>query len=439
MPPWDLTGIGRCGSSCVYVCRTRFAKGLPMEVVSIIGWVGAIFLVTFALYNLFHYVLFLLATHPQDAGNIGHELNEFERRQLVEWAPRPADFLKHDDENRTYDDIFGAYRSELASYSTCVFPRTIFSAPYAADYCLLKPWDGMRLLDLGCGSGAAADYIASRSKVDITCVTNSPVQENICRRRFEKFGGRVRVMVADFDSLDLPDASFDAIYSLESIGYTKDIEAWLARYWRMLKPGGRLLIRSPGSLDFCRREKDYRNVTAFFNNWRYNFLGSNLLVYFMRRLGFEPIEIPAAAVRGLWFDLELHPASVLVEVQAAHALDGGPGKNHLAYVEDFRVRQRLQYRRRHQTGPSNGDPCIASRKRTGVGSRLILHAGPVHAGHARLSVQEAKPVYFCLATTQARRIRAVRIACRPTTGHKRTPTERPSMPTERKKIVASRL
>ncbi len=290
MPPWDLTGIGRCGSSCVYVCRTRFAKGLPMEVVSIIGWVGAIFLVTFALYNLFHYVLFLLATHPQDAGNIGHELNEFERRQLVEWAPRPADFLKHDDENRTYDDIFGAYRSELASYSTCVFPRTIFSAPYAADYCLLKPWDGMRLLDLGCGSGAAADYIASRSKVDITCVTNSPVQENICRRRFEKFGGRVRVMVADFDSLDLPDASFDAIYSLESIGYTKDIEAWLARYWRMLKPGGRLLIRSPGSLDFCRREKDYRNVTAFFNNWRYNFLGSNLLVYFMRRLGFEPIE-----------------------------------------------------------------------------------------------------------------------------------------------------
>ena len=57
----------------------------------------------------------------------------------------------------------------------------------------------------------------------------------------------------------------------------------------MLKPGGSLLIRSPGSLDHCRREEDYLSVTAFFDNWRYNFVGANLLVYKMRRLGFIPI------------------------------------------------------------------------------------------------------------------------------------------------------
>ena len=59
----------------------------------------------------------------------------------------------------------------------------------------------------------------------------------------------------------------------------------------MLKPGGRLLIRSPGSLDHCRSEEDYLSVTAFFENWRYNFVGANLLVYKMRRLGFKPIRI----------------------------------------------------------------------------------------------------------------------------------------------------
>jgi SAM-dependent methyltransferase len=147
----------------------------------------------------------------------------------------------------------------------------------------------MRLLDLGCGSGAAADYLASRCSVEIVCVTNSSAQAEICRRKFQKFDGRVRVVVADFDGLDLPGESFDAIYALESIGYTKDLEAWLARCWRSLKPGGRLLIRSPGSLDHCRREQDYRNVTAFFENWRYNFLGANLLVFKLRRLGFSPI------------------------------------------------------------------------------------------------------------------------------------------------------
>ena len=85
--------------------------------------------VSFALYNLFHYVLFLLVTHPRPARNIGHDLNEFEQRQLVEWRPRLDDFLKHDDEQRTYDDVFGAYRGEQDNYSSCVFPRTLFANP----------------------------------------------------------------------------------------------------------------------------------------------------------------------------------------------------------------------------------------------------------------------------------------------------------------------
>ena len=44
----------------------------------------------------------------------------------------------------------------------------------------------MRLLDLGCGSGAAADYFASRRNIHITCVTNSSVQGDICQSKFEK-------------------------------------------------------------------------------------------------------------------------------------------------------------------------------------------------------------------------------------------------------------
>jgi len=147
----------------------------------------------------------------------------------------------------------------------------------------------MRLLELGCGSGAAASYLASRYNVEIVCVTNSLAQAVICRRKFSTFGERVRAIVTDFDTLDLPSESFDSIYALESIGYTKDLDAWLARCWRLLKPGGRLMIRSPGSLDHCHREEDYRSVTAFFDNWRCNFLGANLLVYKTRRVGFDPI------------------------------------------------------------------------------------------------------------------------------------------------------
>lgn len=260
-----------------------------MDAFSSLLLIAAILVGLFAAYNLLHYVLFYLATHPADASPIGHALNEFEQRQLVEWRPKTVDFLKHDDENRTYDDVFGPYRSEFDNYSTCVFPRLPFTAAYESDFILLDPRPGMHLLELGCGSGAAADYIASHADVRITCVTNSPVQGDICRRKFERFGGRVDVLVTDFDDLKLADGAYDAIYAFESIGYSKDIDAWLARCWRMLKPGGRLLIRSPGSLDFCRHEKDYRSVTAFFDNWRYNFLGANVLTFKLRRLGFQPI------------------------------------------------------------------------------------------------------------------------------------------------------
>jgi hypothetical protein len=68
-------------------------------------------------------MLFLLVTHPRDAGDIGYTLNEFEQRQLVEWTPKSEDSLKHDDENRTYDDLFAQYCGENDYYSTCVFPE----------------------------------------------------------------------------------------------------------------------------------------------------------------------------------------------------------------------------------------------------------------------------------------------------------------------------
>ena len=77
-------------------------------------------------------------------------------------------------------------------------------------------------------SRRASSSVASRRNIEVVCVTNSSVQADICRRKFARLGGRGQVIVTDFDSLDLPSESFDAIYSLESIGYTEDRLAHLA-------------------------------------------------------------------------------------------------------------------------------------------------------------------------------------------------------------------
>src|SRR4029450_144843 len=108
-------------------------QGGTLDTVLILLLVAAIIIALFVAYNLLHYILLLLVTQPKAASKLGHELNQFEQRQLVEWTPQPNDFLKHDDEKRTYDDVFGAYRDEQANYSTCVFPRGAFWRPYAAE------------------------------------------------------------------------------------------------------------------------------------------------------------------------------------------------------------------------------------------------------------------------------------------------------------------
>ena len=48
-----------------------------MDTVSILLLATAVIVGLFAAYNAFHYILFLLVTHPTDADDIGHKLNEF--------------------------------------------------------------------------------------------------------------------------------------------------------------------------------------------------------------------------------------------------------------------------------------------------------------------------------------------------------------------------
>jgi len=99
------------------------------------------------------------------------------------------------------------------------------------------------------------------------------------------------------------------------------------------------MIRSPGSLDHCRREEDYRSVTAFFDNWRYNFLGANLLVYKTATSRLRPDSLSATAILawGLtWNSFNTCCCGSTVSRCARSWI----GTNHLAHIQGVRLRQR---------------------------------------------------------------------------------------------------
>lgn len=117
---------------------------------------------------------------------------------------------------------------------------------------LLK-WAGVeqcdRLLDVGCGIGGSSLYLAEKYNAIATGITLSPVQANRATERAASagMGDRSQRPSAQFsvtDALDtpFPDNAFDLVWSLESGEHMPDKRRFLQECYRVLKPGGTLIM-----------------------------------------------------------------------------------------------------------------------------------------------------------------------------------------------------
>ena len=105
----------------------------------------------------------------------------------------------------------------------------------------LKP--GMTVLEVGCGYGATARYLAETFGVDVVATNISEIQLTKCREKPQpKTGGTLRFEYADYHDLPYDDASFDVWWCQESLVHSAEKEKVLAEAFRVLKPGGRAVI-----------------------------------------------------------------------------------------------------------------------------------------------------------------------------------------------------
>jgi SAM-dependent methyltransferase len=98
----------------------------------------------------------------------------------------------------------------------------------------------LRILDAGCGTGAAMQYLAPFGRV--TGCDFSALALQFCRQRgLARLGqGSVTQLPFAAESFDLI-TSFDVLYH-RAVG---DYCQALAEFWRVLRPGGRVLLRLP--------------------------------------------------------------------------------------------------------------------------------------------------------------------------------------------------
>jgi arsenite methyltransferase len=111
------------------------------------------------------------------------------------------------------------------------------------------------VLVLGPGPGVGLHAAASVSR-HVVAVDPSEVMLNTCRRRCSEMveNGSVRLVQGDAENTQQPDASVDVVLSVNNVQIWPDWQAGFAELYRVLRPGGRLLLSAhnkwlPGGLD----------------------------------------------------------------------------------------------------------------------------------------------------------------------------------------------
>lgn len=124
---------------------------------------------------------------------------------------------------------------------------------------------GRRVLEIGCGRGGFACWLAARDEHAPAEVVAADFAATAVAKG-EAFAARrglsgIRWEVADIQNLEHADATFDTVVSCETIEHVPDPRRALRELARVLKPGGRLLLTAPNYLGMMGLYRVYRRLT----------------------------------------------------------------------------------------------------------------------------------------------------------------------------------
>jgi SAM-dependent methyltransferase len=184
-----------------------------------------------------------------------------------------------------------------------------------------------KALEVACGSGGVTCRIARETGASCVGVDINPHGIEAATRRAEREGltGRVAFQIVDASQrLPFADASFDVVFCNDSVNHLADRAAVLRDWYRVLRPGGRLLVTDPivvtGQLS--NEEMRIRSSIGFF---LFTPVGCNERL--LREAGFTVDDVrdvteAVAAVSGRWRSARARRGQQLAALEGAETFDG---------------------------------------------------------------------------------------------------------------------
>jgi len=144
---------------------------------------------------------------------------------------------------------------------------------FERDPAAIRPFSGLRLLDVGCGGGLLAEPMR-RLGADVVGVDAAETNIAVARAHASESGLEIDYRHTTIEALAASQERFDAVLNMEVVEHVADLGAFIGGCEAVLKPGGAMVIatlnRTPKSFALAIVGAEYvlRWLPRGTHNWR---------------------------------------------------------------------------------------------------------------------------------------------------------------------------
>jgi SAM-dependent methyltransferase len=211
----------------------------------------------------------------------------------------PTELPEHVRENRAFWDGMAHEWVESGERNWAQAEPTwgIWGLPEADLQLLPERMDGMKTIELGCGTGYVSGWMARRG-ARVFGIDNSAEQLRTAERLADRHAVELELVHGNAEEVPYPDASFDFAISEYGAAIWCDPYRWIPEAHRLLKPGGRLVFLGTHPLAIaCAPYSGKPTETTLHRSW------FDLHIQDWRKVDVDPGGVEFNLAPSAWFRL----------------------------------------------------------------------------------------------------------------------------------------